>query len=338
MIKTAVIGYGAAAQTFHIPFITTTPDMRLAAVVSRRQGIELPAEQYADTQTLLASADIDLAVITTPNDTHYPLAKQCLEAGKHVVLEKPMTLTLAEAEDLFATAAARNVHLSVFHNRRLDGDYLTVRKLIREGRLGAIRTYRAHWDRYRPEVRQRWREDGSAGSGIWYDLAPHLIDQALLLFGRPQAVSAHIRALRPGGASADYAHAQLHYADKEIILHTSPYSAAPCARFTVEGERATYVKHGLDPQEAQLKSGINPQDPAFGAEAAEYYGKIHHADGRAETVPTERGRFGDYYANVAAAIRGENPPAVRPEEALAVMRVLLLAQESAAQGKTLPFA
>lgn len=333
MIKTALIGYGSAAQTFHRPFINAASGLRLDAIVSSKPG--LPAASYADTQSLLENADIELAVITTPNHTHYPLAKQCLLAGKHVVLEKPMTLTHAEGEELYALARANGVLLTVYHNRRLDGDYLTVQKLLRDKRLGTIRTFRSHWDRYRPAIRQRWREDGSPGSGIWYDLAPHMLDQTLQLFGMPEALEARIRALRPGSRSPDYAHVQLHYPECEIILHTSPYSAAPTARYVIEGDAATFVKYGLDPQEAQLKSGMNPQDPAFGKEAPEQYGILYHGDGTQETIPTERGRFSDYYTNLAAAIRGETAPAIRETEALAVMRLLELATDSAAQGKTL---
>lgn len=336
MIRTALIGYGSAAQTFHHPLIRTCPDLHLAALVSRKSGLNLNGiTQYPDTQSLLADADIELAVITTSNDTHYPIARQCLEAGKHIVLEKPMTLTHAQAQDLFQRAQTRGLTLSVFHNRRLDGDYLTVKKILQDNRLGVIRSAHMHWSRYRPDIRARWREDGSAGSGIWYDLGPHLLDQALQLFGMPEAISARIRPLRPGSQSPDYAHIQLHYPEREIHLHTSPYRTAPNARFILEGERATFIKHGLDPQESQLKQGLTPNDPAFGEELPEHYGTLHHPDGTAETIPTERGRFGDYYANLAAALRGTAALAVQAHEALAVMQLLEYAQRSAQEHRTL---
>lgn len=334
MIRTALIGYGAAAQTFHHPLIAACAGLQLAAIVSRSQSFaDIPV--YRDTDSLLGEADITLAVISTPNDSHYPLAKQCLMAKKHVVLEKPMALSLQEAQELFAIARENGVLLSVFHNRRLDGDFLTIQQLIASKRLGDIRTFRSHWDRYRPEVRQRWREDGRAGSGIWYDLAPHLIDQVLLLFGMPESLTATIRAIRPQSKSPDYAHVALHYADKEILLHTSPYTCAPNPRFIIEGDAGNFRKYGLDGQEAQLKAGMHPHDAAFGIEDPAHFGTLYHPDGKTETIATQRGRFTDYYANVTAAIYGASELAVKPTEALDVLRVMLLAQESAAQGKTL---
>lgn len=339
MIRVAIIGYGMSARTFHLPFVTRHPAYRLTGIVSRQSDLDFSpyphARRYPDTDALLAADDCDLVIITTPNTLHYPQARQCLEAGKHVVLEKPMTITLAEAEALVALAARQQRHLSVYHNCRLNGDFLTVKKLLADKRLGHIRTYRTHWDRFRPVVRDRWRENAGPGSGIWYDLGPHMIDQALLLFGLPAAVSAHIRALRPGSASDDYAHVQLHYPEHEVILHTAPYGCAPTPRFILEGDGGNYRKYGLDPQEAQLKGGMNPYDPAFGIEDPAQYGILYLPDGSQETVATERSRFIDYYDNLAAAIRGEAPLAVRPEEALAVMRVLLLTHDSARQGKTL---
>lgn len=334
MIRTALIGYGAAAQTFHHPLIAACADLQLAAIVSRSQSFaDIPV--YRDTDSLLGEADITLAVISTPNDSHYPIAKQCLIAKKHVVLEKPVALTLQEAQELFAIAQANGVLLSIFHNRRLDGDFLTVQQLIVGKRLGNIHTFRSHWDRFRPEVRQRWREDGRAGSGIWYDLAPHLIDQALLLFGMPEALTATIRAIRPHSPSSDYAHVALHYADKEILLHTSPYTCAPTPRFIIEGDGGNFRKYGLDGQEMQLKAGMHPHDEAFGLDDPAHFGTLYHPDGKQETIATVRGRFTDYYANVAEAVRGESALAVKAQEALDVMRVMLLAQESAVQGKRL---
>lgn len=202
MLHVAVIGHGMAAQTFHHPLIHACPETQLAAIVSSKESLDIAVKHYRDTATMLADNSIDLVVITSPNDTHFSLAKQCLEAGKHVVLEKPMTITLAEAQDLFTIADKAQRLLSVFHNRRLDGDFLTVQKLLREEKLGTIRTLRSQWDRYRPEVRNRWRENAGVGSGIWYDLAPHMLDQALILFGKPQAITATIRPIRPGSQSA----------------------------------------------------------------------------------------------------------------------------------------
>ena len=258
-IPVALVGCGMSARTFHLPLLAASDDFRLTALVSSRPQPDVAVAQYADTAAMLAQSDAELVVITAPNAVHFSLAAQCLAAGRHVVLEKPMVNTVAEGRELMALAAGAGRLLSVFHNRRWDSDFLTLQALLARGELGALRFFESRWDRFRPEVRDRWRENPGVGAGIWYDLGAHLLDQALTLFGMPQAVTGNCRALRSGSPTVDYAHVQLHYSDFEAVLHTSPYSCTPVARFRVEGDRSNFVKFGLDVQEAQLKAGMSPR-------------------------------------------------------------------------------
>ena len=337
MINTAIIGCGMSARTFHLPLIAANPAYRVTALVSSREQPDLAIPRYADAATMLAESDAELVIITAPNSVHYDLAAECLAAGRHVVLEKPMVNTFAEGQALIRLAAENRRLLSVFHNRRWDSDYLTLKQLLADGVLGAPRLLISRWDRYRPQVRDRWRENPGAGAGVWYDLGAHLLDQALDLFGLPQAVTGHCRALRPGSQTVDYAHVQLHYATHEVVLHTAPYCNAPVARFHLEGECATYVKYGLDPQEAQLKAGMHPADPAYGVEPAEQHGTLY-TENDSRSITTLHGKFPAYYANIAAAIRGEAPLTVTAEQALHVIYLTELAQQSSDEGRRLPVA
>ena len=335
MINTAIIGCGMSARTFHLPLIAANPAYRLTALVSSRAQPDLAIPRYADTATMLAESNAELVIITAPNSAHYELAAECLAAGRHVVLEKPMVNTFAEGQALIRLAAENRRLLSVFHNRRWDSDYLTLKQLLADGVLGDPRLLISRWDRYRPQVRDRWRENPGAGAGIWYDLGAHLLDQALTLFGMPQAVTGNCRALRPGSPTVDYAHVQLHYPDFEAVLHTSPYSCTPVARFRVEGDRSNFVKFGLDVQEAQLKAGMSPRDAAYGLEDAAQFGTLYAPDGSARTVPPVRGDFAAFYRNVAAALRGEAPLAVTARDALRGIYLTELAQQSSDAGKRL---
>ena len=334
-IPVALVGCGMSARTFHLPLLAASDDFRLTALVSSRPQPDVAVAQYADTAAMLAQSDAELVVITAPNAVHFSLAAQCLAAGRHVVLEKPMVNTVAEGRELMALAAGAGRLLSVFHNRRWDSDFLTLQALLARGELGALRFFESRWDRFRPEVRDRWRENPGVGAGIWYDLGAHLLDQALTLFGMPQAVTGNCRALRPGSPTVDYAHVQLHYSDFEAVLHTSPYSCTPVARFRVEGDRSNFVKFGLDVQEAQLKAGMSPRDAAYGREDAAQFGTHYTPDGGARTVPPVRGDFAAYYRNVVAALRGEAPLAVTAKDALRVIYLTELAQQSSDAGKRL---
>ena len=213
IIRVGVIGYGYASKTFHAPLIAGTAGMALAAISSSDESkvkADWPnVDVVADPKRLFNDPNIDLIVIPTPNDTHFPLAKAALEAGKHVVVDKPFTVTLSQARELDALARSYGRLLSVFHNRRWDSDFLTLKALLADGALGEVAYFESHFDRFRPQVHDRWREQGGPGSGIWYDLAPHLLDQAVNLFGLPVSLTVDLAQLRPGAQSTDYFHAVL---------------------------------------------------------------------------------------------------------------------------------
>lgn len=258
-IRVGLIGYGYASKTFHAPLIAGTPGMRW-----RQFPVAMPRKCMADWPSvpvvsepkhLFNDPNIDLIVIPTPNDTHFPLAKAALEAGKHVIVDKPFTVTLSQARELDALAKSFGRVLSVFHNRRWDSDFLTVKALLNEGTLGEILFFESHFDRFRPQVRNRWREQAGPGSGIWYDLAPHLLDQAVNLFGLPVSMTVDLAQLRPGAQTTDYFHAVLSYPQRRIVLHGTMVAAAESARYILHGTRGSYVKFGLDPQEERLKNG-----------------------------------------------------------------------------------
>lgn len=268
-IRVGLVGYGMAGRVFHAPLIAAAPGLALIAVASSRAdevAAALPGVKvHPAPEALFADASIDLVVIASPTATHAPLAAQALAAGKHVVVDKPFALNLADARALVAQAKAARRSIAVFQNRRWDGDFMTLRRVIGAGLIGEVVEFESRFDRFRPEVRTRWREDGSAGSGVWFDLGPHLIDQALLVLGRPHAVSADLAALRRGGRSDDHAHVVLHYPHARAVLRASMVVAGGAPRFLVHGTGGSLAKHGIDPQEAQLGAGMRPGDAGWGS-------------------------------------------------------------------------
>jgi scyllo-inositol 2-dehydrogenase (NADP+) len=270
-------------------------------------------------------------VIASPNLTHFPLARAALEAGRHVVVDKPFTVSLAEADELIALAAARGRVLTVFHNRRWDGDFLTVRDLL--GRLGEISLFEAHWDRFRPAIKQGWREVPAAGAGLLADLAPHMIDQALLLFGTPDAIAADVLQQRDEATVDDYFDLTLFYGPLRVRLCASTLVAASRPRFAVHGSGGSFVKYGLDPQEPVLKAGGDPRDADAIRDRSD--GLLTLADGHVERVPTAPGSYLAFYEAVAASIREGAPVPVDPADAREGLRLIDLARRSASEGRRL---
>ena len=339
-VRVGLVGYGFASKTFHAPLIAGTSEMELAAVSSSdaaKVHADWPAMQVvADPQTLFDDPTIQVIVIPTPNDTHFPLAKAALTAGKHVVVDKPFTVTLAEARELNALAKTKGLLLSVFHNRRWDSDFLTLKALLADGTLGEVRYLESHFDRFRPEVRQRWREMKGAGSGIWFDLGPHVIDQALQLFGKPDAINVDMAELRPGAQTTDYFHAVLTYPQRRVVLHGSMLVAAESARFQVHGTRGSYIKYGLDPQEDRLKDGARPPQEDWGYDMRD--GVLTLAEGEVmveKTLLTIPGNYPAYYAAIRDAVNGTGSNPVTAEEAIQVMELIELGLQSAEKGQTL---
>jgi predicted dehydrogenase len=325
-LRVGLLGYGYAGKTLHAPLIRATAGLELAAVGSSdaaKVRADLPEVPVAAPEVVLARPDLDLVVIATPNHTHHDLARRALAAGKHVVVDKPFTVTVAEAEDLMRQSEAAGRLLSVFHNTRWNADVLTVQHLINSGRLGDVVHFESHYDRYRPVVRPRWREQAGPGSGIWYDLGAHLVDQALRLFGPPRDVQADLAMQRQGAAAVDYFHVLLRYERTRVILHGSNLVAGGSPRFVVHGDKASYVKHGVDTQEAALQRGERPGSPGWGHDPQP--GVLYVPDGfdtTSEPVPTVPGDWGAYYAGVRDAVTQGGPNPVPASEALAVMQLL----------------
>ncbi|WP_010093065.1 oxidoreductase [Burkholderia ubonensis] len=342
LLRIGLMGFGFAGATFHAPVIAASGRTQVAAIATgqpdRARAAYPDARIVADLDALLALDDIECVVIATPNDTHFPLARQVLDAGRHVVVDKPVTLTSDEALALARLANARSRVFAPFHNRRWDGDFLTVRRIVESGELGRITHVTSHFDRFRPQVRVRWREEAARGGGLLLDLGPHLIDQALALFGLPDTVSATVKTRRDNGSAPDFVHVQLGYPDKDVALHASALSAIEPARFTLHGTRGSYQKFGLDTQEDQLKAGLTPDDVEFGG--GNPPGVLRVLDGDVETerpVPTLDGQYAEFYRALAASIREGAPFPVTPQDAVDVMTIIELAAQSEHEGRRLPF-
>ncbi|HCM9557224.1 TPA: oxidoreductase [Enterobacter cloacae subsp. cloacae] len=339
-IRVGLIGYGYASKTFHAPLIAGTPGMALAAV-SSSDATKVHADWptvpvVSEPKHLFNDPNIDLIVIPTPNDTHFPLAKAALEAGKHVVVDKPFTVTLSQARELDALAKSLGRLLSVFHNRRWDSDFLTVKALLSEGTLGEITFFESHFDRFRPQVRNRWREQAGPGSGIWYDLAPHLLDQVVNLFGLPVSMTVDLAQLRPGAQTTDYFHAILSYPQRRIVLHGTMVAAAESARYIIHGTRGSYVKFGLDPQEDRLKNGERLPQEDWGYDMRD--GVVTKVEGETlveETLLTSPGNYPAYYAAVRDALNGTGENPVPASQAIQIMELIELGIESAKHRATL---
>lgn len=344
-VRVGLIGYGYAGQTFHAPLVASVPGLRLAAFASRdaakvaRDWPGLPVE--ADPLRLCARDDVDLVVIASPNDSHHPLALAALRAGKHVVVDKPFTVTLAQAQELDAAARERRCLLSVFHNRRWDGDFLTLRALLARGELGRLVELESRFDRFRPVVRQRWREQSPAGGGLWFDLGPHLLDQALQLFGWPQALRLDLVRQRDHAVNDDGFECRLLYAGGlRATLRASALTALPGPRFLAHGTRGSVVKWGLDAQEDALKAGRRPLPGTdWGVDPQAATLSTLGADGETlqpVALPLLRGDYPAYYAAVRDAIVAGAPNPVPAAQAIEVMALIELGVRSDAQRRELP--
>jgi predicted dehydrogenase len=304
----------------------------VASSRAREAAAELPGvEIVTDYGALAARSELDLVIIAGPNDSHAPLAEAALRAGRHVVVDKPFTVTLAEARHLARLAASRDRVLSVFHNRRWDSDFLTVREALRRGLAGEVVRFESRFDRFRPEVQDRWRERAGPGAGLLYDLGPHLIDQALLLFGPPDTVLAMLATQRAGAAAVDFFHLVLRHGRRAVVLEAGSLVAGGSARFTVHGDRATLIKRASDRQEDQLKAAMAPGDEGWGADPDPL--EVHDgASGQTRTLPALPGDQRRYYLAVGEALRRSGANPVPPAQAVAVMAVLEAALRSESEG------
>ena len=335
-IKVGLVGYGISAKVFHAPFIATNSNFQLVSVVERNK--QESKEKFPEVQVvksideLLKNAAIDLVVITTPNETHFPYAKAALEAGKNVVLEKPVTNTSAEAKQLLEIANRSGKVLSVYQNRRYVSDFLTIRDILDKKLLGTVHTFEGHYDRFRAEARpQAWREHALPGSGILYDLGPHLLDQVLYLFGLPNTIAADIRMQRPHAKVDDYFDLRLDYGFTKVMLQAGMLVREPGPRYLIHGIKGSFVKSGEDPQEALLRAGALPVGDDWGKESEDIYGILHtEAAGKIirERYPSLKGDYAAYYQNLYETIVQNKPVRERIEHGYNTIRLIELAFES----------
>lgn len=323
----AVIGYGLGGRVFHAPYISAVDGLNLAAIVSSRKDEIAKAYPQvavlADPEAVFADPAIDAVVISTPNASHASLAARALEAGKHVVIDKPFAESADEARALIQKAKGRI--LTVFQNRRWDGDFLTLKKLMAQGDLGEVAYVESHFDLYRPIVSPRWREQPGPSSGSWYDLGSHLLDQALNLFGMPLALTADLATLRPGGVTTDYFRVLLRYEKLRVVL-VGNYLARSDVRWIVHGSKASYVKYGRDPQEPVMAAGGAIGGPGFGVDPRP--GHLVLPGGNEIVPPAIAGDYRAFYRGLRDCLRGVAPVPVSASEALSVMELLALAVES----------
>ena len=344
-MSVGLIGYGMAGRTFHAPVIQSVPNLRLKKVVERHTNEARKrypwVEVVPDATALLQDEEINLVIIATPNISHFDLARQSLKANKHVVVEKPFTTTSGQAQELIDLARQQNKVISVNHNRRWDGDFQTVKKLLESRLLGRLVEYESHYNRFRNYPRlNAWKEEEEAGSGILFDLGSHLIDQAQVLFGVPHMITSDIRVQRDFAKITDNFELILHYDDLKVTLKAGMLVREQSPRFILHGTEGSFVKYGFDPQEEALKRGFIPSESNWGNEPREQWGTLITQVGGLDLegqVKTIAGCYQSFYQNIVDVVSGRAELAVKPEEARNTIRIIELAIESSGQKRTIHF-
>ena len=342
MVRVGLIGFGLAGQAFHAPVIRGVPGMELACILERhgaKAKEKYPEVRVARTlDEMLSDKTIKLCVVSTPNDSHFSYTKACLEAGRDVVVDKPFAPTLGEAEQLVRLAAARGRLVTVYQDRRWDGDFQTVKRLLKSGAVGAVAEYEARFDRFRLESKNVWRERADhPAAGVLWDLGPHLIDQALVLFGEPETIWAAAFCQRQDSKIDDSFDVHMEYSHLRATLRARSIAYAPGPHLLIHGTKGSFVKYGMDPQEEILRSENCPDGPAWGADWGEEpearWGTLSRVGGETSKVKTERGDYRGFYANVRDAMEKGSPLDVTPQQALGTMRGILLAHTSSREGR-----
>ncbi|GET26126.1 Gfo/Idh/MocA family oxidoreductase [Prolixibacter sp. NT017] len=345
VIKTALASFGMSGQVFHGPTIKVNPHFSISKILERTKS--LSEKDYPEAtivrsyEKIINDPEIELVIVNTPDPYHYEMTMKALEAGKHVVVEKPFTKTSEEAARLIQLARENNKILTVYQNRRLDSDFLTVKSLLGAGMLGRLVEFESHFDRYRNFVREgNWKETGDERTGVLFNLGAHMVDQALVLFGDPEAVTCHLAARRTGGEVPDYYDIRLHYDGFNAILKSSYLVREPGPRIILHGTEGSFLKWGIDQQEAMLTEGRLPDEPDWNEEPEEWWGTLHtningvEYKGKVRTIP---GNFKVFYENLYEVIRHGKELLVQPEESKRVIDVLEACIESNRQRKTIDF-
>jgi scyllo-inositol 2-dehydrogenase (NADP+) len=344
-IVTALLSYGMSGEVFHAPLLAGHTGFELRKVLQRSS--DKAKQRYPNLQVvrtlddILSDKEIELVVVNTTNDTHYDFTRQALEAGKHVIVEKPFTNTSNEGQMLIDLANKQGKMLSVFQNRRWDGGFLTVKSVMEWGLLGKVVTYEAHYDRFRNYIpANTWKENAGPGSGILYNLGSHMLDQVLVLFGMPQAIDARMGAHRPGGQVDDYYDIRLTYNDLNVIVKSSYLVREAGPQYVVHGLKGSFIKYGYDPQEEALKRAEVPGKSGWGMEPETYWGKLNteinglHFEGKIETLP---GNYMHYYQNIFEHLREEKALIVKPEQSLQIIQLIEAATKSNKEKRAIEF-
>ncbi len=335
-IKTGIASFGMSGQVFHGPFLKVNPRYEVIRILERSRNLSRQlfpestiVRNYAE---MLNDPEIELVVVNTPDALHYDMARQALNAGKHVIVEKPATQMSWQAEALLQLAREKGLIFTSYQNRRWDNDFLTVQKVLEQGDLGRLIEFESHFDRYRTYVTPNtWKEEGDEYSGVLYNLGSHMVDQAFVLFGKPGAVTAHLKIVRNSGKVADYYDIRLDYENFSALLKCSYLVKDPGPRYSIHGEKGSFQKWGIDPQEEKLKAGNLPLGANWGTESREWWGNLvfekngleYH--GKVKTLP---GNYSAFYNNVFEAVRKGAPLAVKPEETVEVLKILEACLES----------
>lgn len=329
-IKTAIASYGMSGQVFHGPFLKTNPGYEVISVLERSKTLSRKLFPQAvivdDYNKILESSDIELVIVNTPDRLHFEMAAAALKAGKHVVVEKPVTLKSMEAEQLIQLSNEKGKILAVFQNRRWDGDFLTIQKILNEGKLGRLIEFESHYDRYRTQITPgTWKEEGDEYAGVLYNLGSHMVDQAYVLFDKPIAVTAHLKIVRTGGTVSDYYDIRLEYGKFTAILKCSYLVKEPGPRYIIHGEMGSFFKYGIDPQEEMLKAGNLPESEKWGTEPVDLWGTLYYSengDTQSLKIPTIPGNYHHFYNNLFDSIRNGKELLVQPEETVEVLKIL----------------
>ncbi len=349
MLNVALCSYGMSGKVFHAPLITAEPQLYLHSILQRSSDSALadyPQVHIAKTfEEILANPNIHIVVVNTPNEHHYSMTKAALLAGKHVVTEKPFTLSLKEGKELIEIAKQQQKVLAVFHNKRLETDHLTVEKILASGALGRVVEIEWHYDRYRNVITHKaWKEDKLPGSGTWFDLGVHMLDSMLCLLGRPQAVNADMRSLRRAEGSTDYFTVCFHYADMRVLLRSNTFVSEKGPTVSIHGDKGSLLKFGQDVQEQQLMNGVRPYKPSWANHGSDNFAILHkqlETSSERTQIESERGCYELFYRNIADAINGKDALDGKDtlrftaQQALLAVEMLLAAEESNRLQKTI---